>query len=101
SKMDSGDTHFEMLAAYEGMEQHEIREATQRFVQKKRLNRDRLASQLQSRAETRRAAVAENNDRIRVVELWREAGIRERMTLRSIPKSAKWALWVLIGSLDF
>lgn len=101
TKMTSGDTHFEMLAAYEGMEVHATREATRRFVQQRRLNRDRLAEQLQARAAARMDAEKRNADRLGIVERWRDAGIRERMTIRSMPKIAKWGLWVLIASLDF
>lgn len=99
--MISGDTHFEMLAAHEAMEKHQVSEATERFVGRLRLHRERLANTLRERAQRRREAEEDAADRLAVVDRWREVGIRERITLRSIPRSAKWFLWVLICSLDF
>lgn len=99
--MISGDTHFEMLAAHEAMEKHQVREATERFVGRLRLHRERLAATLRERALRRREAEEDAADRLAVVQRWRDVGIRERITLRSIPRSAKWFLWALICSLDF
>lgn len=99
--MANGDAHQYMLAAHEAMERHAVREATERFVGKLRLRRDGLSEQLAARARARAEAADRAADRIAVVDRWREVGIRERMTIRGIPRSAKWALWILIAALDF
>lgn len=97
--MANGDAHQAMIAAHEAMERHAVREATERFVGKLRLKREGLADQLAARARDR--VEAEAQDRIAVVERWREVGIRERMTIRGISRGAKWALWFLMAALDF
>lgn len=97
----NGNTHYQMLAAYEAIEKHQVREATRLFVGQLKLERDRLAEKLSERAISRSRAVDAHSDRIAVVEQWRAKGIRERMTLRSIPRTGKWFLWALICSLDF
>ena len=99
--MVNGEAHQYMLAAHEAMERHAVREATERFVGKLRLRRDGLSEQLATRARGRAEAEEAAKDRIAVVDRWRDVGIRERMTIRGIPRSAKWALWILIASLDF
>lgn len=99
--MASGDFQQQMLAAHEAMEKHAVREASERFVGRLRLLRAGLGEQLADRAAHRVAAADAAADRIEVVERWRDLGIRERMTLRSISRGSKWALWLLIASLDF
>jgi hypothetical protein len=99
--MVDGRTHHEMLAAHESMEKHSVREATERFVGRLRFKRDDIAQQLAHRAQRRAEAAEHAADRLAVVDRWREVGIRERMTIRSIPRASKWALWVLICALDF
>lgn len=99
--MVTGDSHQQMLLAHEAMERHAVREATERFVGKLRLKRDGMAEQLAARAQSRVKAAEDAADRIAVVDRWREVGIRERMTIRGIPRSAKFTLWALIAALDF
>ena len=99
--MVTGAAHHEMLAAHEQMEKHSVREATERFVGRLRFRRDDIARHLGVRAQHRAEAAARSADRIAVVDRWRDLGIRERMTLRSIPRAGKWALWALIAALDF
>lgn len=99
--MVNSDAHQAMIAAHEAMERHAVREATERFVGKLRLKREGLSEQLAARARARAKAEADAQDRIAVVDRWREVGIRERMTIRGISRGAKWALWFLMAALDF
>jgi hypothetical protein len=100
-RMASSRAHREMLAAHESMEQHSVREATERFVGRLRARRDGIGRHLAARARHRADVAARSADRSRVVDQWREAGIRERMTIRGMPRASKWAIWVLIAALDF
>lgn len=99
--MTNGDTHESMLSAFESMERHGVRESGHRFVGRLQFRRDGVAEHLAARAQHRVAMAAKVQDRISVVDRWRAVGIRERMTLRTIPKVSKFALWLLIAALDF
>ena len=99
--MTTGDTHDSMLSAFESMERHSVRESGHRFVGRLQFRRDGVAEHLAARAKHRVEMAEKVQDRISVVERWRAVGIRERMTLRTIPKASKFALWLLIAALDF
>ncbi len=99
--MTNGDTHDSMLSAFESMERHGVRESGHRFVGRLQFRRDGVAEHLAARAQHRVDMAAKVQDRIAVVDRWRAVGIRERMTLRTIPKASKFALWLLIAALDF
>lgn len=99
--MVTGAAHHAMLEAHHRLEQRAVREATERFVGRLRLKRANIAQHLAARAQHRAEVAAKAADRVDVVERWRQLGIRERMTIRTIPKGLKWGLWLLIASLDF
>ncbi len=99
--MQSRDAHNDMLNTAEKMALNDVRAQVRSYIGKVKFKRDAVVSHLSAR-ETKRTEYAETkSDLVEQSELWKNVGIRERIALWSIPKSAKTVVWLLLAALDF